>query len=407
MSFLNNIRLKSKLFTVVGFLILLSIAISAIVYSATQAIVDRERKMTEAFGRHELAAQAVTDLLSFLRNVEFLPLEMPAEKRKGFEDGAEADFRNLMRRMASLTPAAEAGRIERDRFVAIMAGYQRDVHQKVQPLSRDGKFDDATRIAFEGAEKVEEARRLLASLARENLKIYEQQSRALGEELQSLLRTIILVASIGGILGLLAAFTTIVAGITRPLMRLIQGMQALAAGRTQNEIEGTQRRDEIGMMAQTVAVFRENALERARLEGEMRRERDMEKARQVRVEVLITAFRSSIGEIRQTLEGQLKVLQSSSTALGHIAEEASQGAQVAGTATSESSENVAQVASAASELTAASREISTQVHKASESVMEAMMVALSASMLVCSAMELMSTTMAPMRSARLARLETS
>ncbi len=99
------------------------------------------------------------------------------------------------------------------------------------------------------------------------------------------------------------------------------------------------------------------------------------KRRQDRIDQLIADFRGNIGEIRKTLDSQLGILQSSSSMLGRIAEEASHGANVAGSATSESSENVAQVANAASELTAASREISTQVHKASESVTEAMNVA--------------------------------
>lgn len=375
MSFLNNIRLKSKLFTVVGFLLFLSVAISAIVYSATRSVIEREKQMTAAFGRFELAAHAATDLLSYLRNVEFMPLEMTPEKRKAFEDGADADFKSLTNRMATFKPIAEAGRIERDRLVTIVTEYQRDVHEKVKSLSRAGKYDDATKIAFEGADKADEARKMLSGLEKHNQAVYEEQSRALEGELQSLLNTILIVASVGGIFGLLAAFTTIVVGITKPLIKIINAMQALANGKNNLEIEGIERKDEIGGMARAVEIFRENALERKRLEDEMRRERDREKARQGRVEELITSFRGSIGNIRENLDTQLGTLQSSSENLGRIAEEAAHGASTAGTASHEASSNVDQVANAAGELTSASREISTQVHKASESVTQCMMVA--------------------------------
>lgn len=57
-------------------------------------------------------------------------------------------------------------------------------------------------------------------------------------------------------------------GITTPIMRLRQSMLSLTAGDTASEIEGMSRKDEVGEMAKAVQVFRENAIERARLEQE-------------------------------------------------------------------------------------------------------------------------------------------
>ncbi len=57
-------------------------------------------------------------------------------------------------------------------------------------------------------------------------------------------------------------------GITGPIARLSTRMVSLAGGETREEIAGVNRKDEVGQMAQAVAVFRENALERIRLEQE-------------------------------------------------------------------------------------------------------------------------------------------
>ena len=57
-------------------------------------------------------------------------------------------------------------------------------------------------------------------------------------------------------------------GITAPMARLRERMASLASGETQSEIVGLDRKDEIGQMAEAVAVFRDNALERQRLEQE-------------------------------------------------------------------------------------------------------------------------------------------
>lgn len=375
MGILNNIRLKTKLFAVVGFLILLAASISSIVYFATKNVVALSQEIEASAERIRNMSRGSVDLLSYARAVEFLPLEMAAEKRATFEKQAVEEFNELSGRLRGFVAKVEQTQKDIASAIAQLDKYNREIFEPVKNLSRQGKFEEAGKIAFEGAVVVERIGKILDQIEDRNQAFYRLDVQKLEAAQTNLLNTIVMIAGAGCVLGLLAAFTTIVIGITNPLMRLISAMQNLAAGRSDKEIEGTSRKDEIGLMAQTVAVFRENAIERARLEGEMRRERDMEKMRQSRIDQLITDFRGNIGEIRKTLDGQLGVLQSSSTMLGRIAEEASQGANVAGSATSESSENVAHVANAASELTAASREISTQVHKASECVTEAMTVA--------------------------------
>jgi methyl-accepting chemotaxis protein len=56
--------------------------------------------------------------------------------------------------------------------------------------------------------------------------------------------------------------------IAGPLARLARKMQALAGGDLSVEIDGHNRRDEVGDMARAVHVFKDNAVERARVESE-------------------------------------------------------------------------------------------------------------------------------------------
>jgi methyl-accepting chemotaxis protein len=55
--------------------------------------------------------------------------------------------------------------------------------------------------------------------------------------------------------------------IAKPLTRLGDRMKVLAQGKLDVEIEGTERKDEVGQMARTVLVFRDAGLEKVRLEG--------------------------------------------------------------------------------------------------------------------------------------------
>ncbi|NWJ23976.1 methyl-accepting chemotaxis protein [Rhizobium sp. RM] len=84
--------------------------------------------------------------------------------------------------------------------------------------------------------------------------------------------TTILYAIVGMLLGIGLAVVLAMAiahkGITAPMARLRERMVSLAAGETDAEVVGLDRKDEIGQMAEAVAIFRTNALERSRLERE-------------------------------------------------------------------------------------------------------------------------------------------
>src|SRR5690606_38153644 len=87
-------------------------------------------------------------------------------------------------------------------------------------------------------------------------------------------------------------------GLSVPIQRINRAMTALAEGRSETEIPYLQRRDEIGAMARAVGVFRDNALEMARLREEQEQaKRDAEARRREEMEALAAQFESSVGAI--------------------------------------------------------------------------------------------------------------
>ncbi|MFD1745402.1 methyl-accepting chemotaxis protein [Rhizobium helianthi] len=68
---------------------------------------------------------------------------------------------------------------------------------------------------------------------------------------------------------------TVTAGVIRPVNSVTAAMNALAKGNVDVAIYGEGRRDEIGAMASTVAIFRDNARERLRLEAEVEANRSL------------------------------------------------------------------------------------------------------------------------------------
>ncbi|WP_430246372.1 methyl-accepting chemotaxis protein [Neorhizobium sp. DAR64861/K0K2] len=93
-----------------------------------------------------------------------------------------------------------------------------------------------------------------------------------GDQLSAEVSSTIQLALIGMLIGIAVAVAIAMAiahtGVTAPMARLRERMSSLAAGNTDAEIDGLGRKDEVGMMAEAVAIFRDNALERLRLEQE-------------------------------------------------------------------------------------------------------------------------------------------
>ena len=67
----------------------------------------------------------------------------------------------------------------------------------------------------------------------------------------------------------------IVRGISRPISRITQSMTSVSSGEMNTPIPYSDRADEIGAMAAAVAVFRQNGLERQRLEAEAEANRSL------------------------------------------------------------------------------------------------------------------------------------
>ncbi|MCY6383250.1 methyl-accepting chemotaxis protein [Hoeflea prorocentri] len=92
-------------------------------------------------------------------------------------------------------------------------------------------------------------------------------SREAGEAVASM-RQIVILASLVLLAVSLAGALLFSRNLTRPINALVANMRELSEGRTDFDIDNMDRKDEIGDMVRSVAVFKEAAIEKRRLEGE-------------------------------------------------------------------------------------------------------------------------------------------
>jgi len=193
---------------------------------------------------------------------------------------------------------------------------------------------------------------------------------------------LLIVLAIGGV-----SLFAVARWIVRPIVGMTSAMKRLAEGELEVEILGVGRSDEIGEMAASMVVFKDNAIERQRLqdeqakaedakrEAEEARHREEEEARKReearkeeerenrRNEMLALAdqFEQNVMGVVNALANASTEMQNAAQNMVAIAEDTTRQAGAVASASEQANANVQTVASAAEELSASVREITGQV----------------------------------------------
>ena len=178
------------------------------------------------------------------------------------------------------------------------------------------------------------------------------------------------VTVIAVIVGILMGFF-IARGITRPVQAMTSTMQVLSEGNFSVEIPAQDRRDEIGEMAKTVQVFKDNMVKARDLDAKAKAEAERQAERGRQMEQAVTAFETVITEVVAVVSSAATELQATAQTLSATAEETAQQSTAVAAATEEMSQNVQTVASATEELSASISEISGQVSESTRIVGDA------------------------------------
>ncbi|MBT4428706.1 MAG: methyl-accepting chemotaxis protein, partial [Rhodospirillaceae bacterium] len=159
----------------------------------------------------------------------------------------------------------------------------------------------------------------------------------------------------------------IVTGITRPITGMTGAMQRLAEGDHESEIPAQNQRDEIGIMASAVQVFKENAIAVKRQEEEQEQARldNEKKLRDERLE-LADGFEQAVMGIVQSVGDAAGTMSTSAEQMRGIADRTSERVTTVTSASVQASANVQSVATATEEMTATVQEISRQVNSSTE-----------------------------------------
>jgi methyl-accepting chemotaxis protein len=285
----------------------------------------------------------------------------------------ETAFSTLAGRKGALTPAQQAAFAKlaeaRQKFAPLPAkmfeirGSDRwhvGLHLlRTEAVPNAGKLMDV----FEGAADATGHRN--GGMKDEQKQLLKADAEMVASESQWLVTLLWILLGVGlGVAGAVVYFTT--RSIVPPLRGMTETMTALAGGNYTVEIPATNRKDEVGDMAQSMLVFKENMI-KAKEAAE--REAAEQRAREQRAQTMDKLTREFDAEVTSVLKAVASAsteLQSTASSMTATAEETSRQSTPVAAAAEQAASNVQTVASAAEELSSSISEIGRQVSQSAK-----------------------------------------
>ena len=210
--------------------------------------------------------------------------------------------------------------------------------------------DEAEKLVAETEAFIAYTSKLSAQLAEEASQTYATAS---------MIMIVVALAGIAG--GLLVGWWISQNGIVGPMRQIVACLRALADGRLDTAVFGAERRDEVGDIARTTQVFKENLIAAQKMREAQELERQAKERRQAAINQAVSTFETAMAGIVQGVSSAATQLQSAAGSMTATAEETSKQAVTVAAAAEEAAANVQTVAAATEELTASIKEIGQQV----------------------------------------------
>ena len=256
----------------VGFLVLLmGIAAGTIATVGSRGLTSLGAALQDTGAREEVAREAM-DLRIDVIAISRMTYQLATAPEKAADFAAETEKRademlDRLPKIASTADASEQKLLEGVR--AALVPYFDEIRAMVAVATRNGgdraAIQAALDKALEGQKAVTAALKEYTTYSAETLSAARAVAISRSATTQVLLLATAFVCIVAGmLLSMLFARN----GIVRPIQRLTGVMSNLAAGKLDDEIAGTERKDEIGAMARTLDVFRANEMQMREMEAQ-------------------------------------------------------------------------------------------------------------------------------------------
>ncbi len=373
MSFFTNLKIGRKLAASFAALVVLSAAVSAIIYNEVAFVKKSSGWTTHTYqvleGLNGIVGAMVnqeTGLRGYLVSGDEAFLD-PYKNGKLAFDKAFAQVREL-----TADNATQQGRLQE--IAAFAKTWQTDIAEKeIALMGKPETVEEAHKLEASGAGKtsMDGLRAKVAEMDKAERDLLGTRSQAQEEAIS----TTFLVTIGGAVASILISVVigfVLTRGIARPTAQMTAAMNTLAKGDTGVEIPARGRKDEVGAMAEAVQFFKDNMIETERLrsEQESAKARSEAERRQAMLD-LADRFESSVGSVVNGVTAAATEMQATAKSMSSTADDTSRQSTAVAAASEQTTQNVQTVASATEELSASIGEITSQVSESTRIVGEA------------------------------------
>ncbi|GIQ75665.1 methyl-accepting chemotaxis protein [Bradyrhizobium sp. RD5-C2] len=371
MMFLARFRILTKILAIVGGLSIIAGMLAYLGISSLKSLSERGVVTARAAERALLSAQANQNVLAINRAEFRSALDPRDENRLAARSLIDEQFKSLEERIATISKTQDPQTIAllpgvRSALSAYRAQLKQtlDAVESAKALDLTQSAEKLRDVAMKSRTAAEELQARVRAVADRQDERVRDNVKASEQEYVSTSELLILLAASGVLLGLLFGFVVGQYGVAKPIRAVVAMLQQLADGRYDIPVHGTDRRDEVGDVAKTALVFKDNGLAKVRMEREQK-EIEARAAARRRTDMLQLAdgFERAVGEIVETVASASTELEASATTLTSTAERSQNLATTVAAASEEATTNVQSVASATEELSSSVNEISRQVQE--------------------------------------------
>ncbi|NBJ13651.1 methyl-accepting chemotaxis protein [Microvirga arsenatis] len=371
MKFLNNLKLMVKLAIPAAIFVAITIGLVVIASNGLSTLSADTKKLTDVDAArliNILKINAQVNEASIQEKNAILYSAADQDKLKSAEKNYQ-QYRALVLQevdeLVSLSGTPERRTIN-ENVKASVASYFTLMDKSFALAMKD---EDAAALQIsngEGRDARMKVRNLLGERIEANEKALEQAGNH-SEELASSTSTTLVASSAFGLLLAISLLGSIIAfAVVRPLGGMTAAMGRLAHGDLNVDVIGIERKDEVGELARSLQVFKDNALEARRLAAEQEVENQAKMRRAEVLDQLTKTFERNVSALTQGLSSAATEMEATAQSMTQVAGQTTQQSVTVSSAAQQTSANVQTVAAATEELSISIREIASQVAQSSQ-----------------------------------------
>ncbi len=369
MKLLNNLKLNTKHIIPMALMVAVTIGLIIFARSGLDTLADETQQIVDVHAeRRALALDVKAHVNEATIQEKNLIIETRFQEmavyQKAFMEAKEGALKDLDTLIAlSDTPER---RTTNEQLKRTVEDYFAVMGKSIAHAQLNENEEAFKLSSGEGRALRQKASQALDERAEANAKALERE-KAKAADLASFTSAQLITASVVGLttaIGLLVAI--MIYGVTRPLNMMTGAMGQLANGDLTVTVVGANRKDEIGHLARSLEVFKDNAIQARRLAAEQEAENQAKMRRAQVLDDLTKRFEQNVSSLTQGLSSAATEMEATAQTMTAVAGQTTQQSVGVASAAQQTSANVQTVAAATEELSISIREIAGQVTQSSQ-----------------------------------------